>query len=150
MMDTLSFEKETVEFLGQEYICAKIVINGIPLLERVTPIELPYARAEGHPDNAGAYNHQQSELLYKQLIGEWLYYPDAPQVALLTCLCFDDGCWSLQAECKESEEDVVWRKFFHNHRDEWDYSALSEFHFEKNQYNEELLKLREFDKGSDS
>ena len=150
MMDILSFEKVIVECSGDEYICAKIAINDMPLLEKVAAIELPYATAEGHPSIAGKYNHQQSDSLYKQLTGEMFDNQDDLQVALLTCDCFEDGCWSLQAECNDSEKEVVWRNFSHNHRGKWDYSALGEFHFEKNQYIEELLKLYEFDKGSDS
>ncbi|MCC8181324.1 MAG: hypothetical protein LIP23_10520 [Planctomycetes bacterium] len=142
-MDKLVFEKVEIDFLGHEYVGAKILINDMALLEKVTSIEIPYAVAEGHPDIAGAYSHQIAENLHSQLTGERVDDPDDPRVALLTCDCLEDGCWSLLAECAIDKNQVVWRRFSNNHRG-WEYTALGEFHFDQKQYAEEILKLRGF------
>lgn len=143
MMDILSFEKveDTSEY---KYICAKTIINGVALLDKVTDIELPYAIIEGYPGIAGAYNHQIAQKLYGQIFCEKIYELYNPHTTLLTCECFEDGCWSLLGECKDTGDEVVWRNFRQNHRDKWDYAALGEFHFDKRQYNNELVKLKSF------
>lgn len=143
----LTFEKVYIDGSftdanGNRFIGAKILINGEALLDKIKSIELPYAKAEKHAKIAGDYNHQIAKSLYNYLTIENCWNDDEG-AALLTCSCLEDGCWSLRCYIKETNKEIIWYGFHHNHRENWDYSALGEFHFEKEQYFNELENLKE-------
>jgi len=134
----LSFEKVKVHSTGQTYVGAKILIDDKSLLDMVTTIEKPYDKKI-----AGNYEFQSAEWLYKQLVGECVN-DEVDGVALLTCTCGYDGCWSFCVIVSEENDAVIWRDFHNGHREDWDYSALGEIYFEKTLYNIEIEKLKTF------
>ena len=61
-------------------------------------------------------------------------------VSLCCCSsCGDEGCWGVRAKVRESDEEVVWYGFEHEHRP-YTYGGL-EFHFERNAYYAQLKIL---------
>jgi hypothetical protein len=146
--DVISFEKTIIDggftdANGNKFIGAKILINGESLLDKVKTIETPFAAAEKHIDIAGNYSYQIAKNLYNYLTIED-YWNDEGGVALFTCTCLEDGCWSLRCYINETDTTVIWHNFHHEHRDNWDYKALEEFCFDKQQYINELEKLKTF------
>lgn len=53
--------------------------------------------------------------------------------------CGEEGCWGVLAKVRESDAEVVWYGFEHEHRP-YTYGGL-EFHFERHAYDEQMKIL---------
>ena len=61
-------------------------------------------------------------------------------VSLCCCAdCGDEGCWGVRAKVRESEDEIVWYGFEHEHRP-YTYGGL-EFHFECSAYDAQMKIL---------
>jgi len=130
--NTIRFEKTEAYAAGHSYVGAKILIDDQNFLDVITKIELSYDKQA-----AGDYAYQSAEWLHQQLVGD-----KVGEVALFTCTCGIDGCESFCAEVYQESNVVIWCNFHNINREHWDYSVLGELHFEKQQYNIEIKKLK--------
>jgi hypothetical protein len=117
----------------------RIFIDGRDLVDLVRPIELPFTRAEGHPEIAGNYDGLPPR--------DWVdlpeRYDDDDRVAVLACAsCGEPGCWPLRVRVTASADRVTWSDFQQPHRPEWSYAAFGPFVFNRAQYDEEVARVR--------
>jgi hypothetical protein len=136
-MNRLDLRIQRAHELDAEVV--RILIDGIDLIDLVRPIELPFARAEGHPEIAGGYDGLPPR--------DWVELPerydDDDRAALLGCAsCGEPGCWPLRARVKASGDSVIWSDFQQPHRPEWSYASFGPFVFNRAQYDEEVARLR--------
>jgi hypothetical protein len=145
-MDTIQFERITVRNYAV-WVCAKILINGIPLLDTVCN----YEKAHISYDKAyePSYQHSCAVELYNQ-IHEALTAKKKTQVYLLVCTCMEAGCNSIDAYLHETEKSIV-LSGFQNYRfakkkeyNDIDYTAFGTYRFDKVQFMSEVEKLKTF------
>ena len=123
--------------LTQTPVC--ILINGVDLISLVKTYETPLANAENHPQIAGAYQHLPPyELL------DNLSHAARSNRAVLGCECGITECWAFTLRVKKELKAVVWTQFKQPHGPKWDYSALGEFRFSKENYNVQIRLLQEY------
>jgi hypothetical protein len=120
-----------------------IWVGGVPLEEWARRVELPFAKADGNPDLAGAYAGLAAadDLLWpsRHFLGEpTLSAFDDGDTVLLGCGCGDWGCWPLVADVAVTETSVTWSRFRNGHRPAWDLTNLSPFVFDRSQYETAL------------
>lgn len=122
------------------YVGAQLRINGVSFLDMVRQAELPMAQQEGTPGLAGRYGWCygtrwfMAELMQRS--------KDSGQsVSLLQCSCGEPGCWLLDAHIDVGEKTVTWRDFRHSRRKSWDYTGLGPFHFDRSDYERELIEI---------
>lgn len=138
----------TVNVLGFElarpYECteARILIDGVPLLDRIRDYERPFAEAEKWPDGAGAYmslsvgeTFLPSKLLYGVPPADE-FFP-MKKCPLLICPCDCYGCWDLACDIVFEEQAVWWCGFQLSGR-RWDYGGFGPFVFDRRQYEDAL------------
>jgi hypothetical protein len=134
-----------------------VAVDGVPLIERVREVELPYAEAEEierageYPDSppgtlsrelAGAYLALSTNFAWpsRHYLGEPLELPhggDHGETMLLGCTCGINDCWALLARIALVDDTVTWSRFRNNSRD-WDLSGLGPFVFDRSQYEASL------------
>lgn len=144
LIDAVSAGEEWAGDAKKPINVVEIYIDDVEIAEIFRKIEIPYCKAEGHPDLAGDYGHIPADELYKDLIeatteGSFSYelgvYP-------LCCeSCGEPGCWSVTFHVREDDEYVWWYGFAHEHRD-WKYDL--EFRFLKSEYTEAMSKLAQW------
>lgn len=124
---------------GVPYPGLWIAVDGVSLLEAVRAHELPFANAEQHPQNAGAYGWRQfSGEVQQALLG--VASDAGEKVMLLQCPCGDPGCWPLLASIQVGNTTVVWRGFEQPHRSvkgssrPWCYEGFGPFEFDRGGY----------------
>lgn len=117
-----------------------IHINGQSLITLVRQVEMPFAREEGAPYLAGAY--------------DWLLSVECDMHRLTTerCLVLGSSCgipsrWPLTAQVTVAEDTVTWSHFINGERTigcehVWDYSELGPFVFERGQYTDAVNGVR--------
>lgn len=146
--DTLRFElidpyeaKETwaVEFYGPGQHAVRIFVNNKELNALFVELEDQEDGTTTPTDPADVYGH----------IGLWLakYLKSESAasygVSLCCCSgCGEEGCWGVRVKVRESEDEIVWYGFEHEHRP-YTYGGL-EFHFERNAYYAQLKILEEW------
>ena len=126
----------TGTYPGVEYY-----INGIPLLDMIREIELPYCEQEGLPELVCAYSLNSKETMCRQFARalEPPKYEGADEVALYSCAaCGICDCWSVCCCFREDGGYILMKDFFHNHRN-WEYPF--EFRFTKENWYSETAKL---------
>lgn len=151
-LDTLKLKLTKCEFgfkAGPSTVVS-IFINDKNLIDIVREIELPYATKEGCPQIAGAYSGLYAFNLWDEMIK--IRKPNVefpPEV--LDCTCGCQGCWPLSLKIKEKNDVIVWSDFENVYRTNltnpdhnWDYSKLGPFTFDKEQYETEMQKLRQW------
>lgn len=143
----------------------EVLINGVPLIELVRDVELPFAEAEfdrriaegeAH-DDVGPRGRLAGDYLYlpPDLVGTpggnlygqpWKHgfnrAPNDPanqKSLMLQCTCGIAECWFLLARIEVRTDVVVWSDFEQFHRD-WTYD-LGPFAFDRNQYEAVLESL---------
>jgi hypothetical protein len=128
----------------------KIEVNGTELPELVREVELPGAREEGDEELAGNYVGLVPGYVRMDVAGHFLggagarlYEGDDEKVQLLGCGCGEVGCSPLLARVTVSDETVTWDEFEQPTREEWDYSELGPFTFDRAQYERALFELLE-------
>lgn len=136
---------------------AGIVVDGVPLVDLVRELELPYAEAE-EADRAGDFPDYPPGKFAQELAGDYaplstkFNWPsrhflgepvelphggDDGETMLLGCTCGINDCWALLATIVLTEESVTWSGFRNNSRD-WDLSGLGPFVFSRSQYEASL------------
>jgi len=150
-MDQVAFELAPAggEF-PDELKQIKIEVNGTELPDLVREAELPAARAEGDEELAGGYvglvpGYVRVDLASQFLggAGTPLYEGPAEKTQLLGCGCGEVGCSPLMARVTLSEDTVTWDEFEQPQREDWDYSSLGPFKFDRAQYERALFELLE-------
>ncbi|WP_283134636.1 hypothetical protein [Rhizohabitans arisaemae] len=128
---------------GPAYSHVDLIIDGDDLRKLTGVIELPFARADGHPDIAGAYAGllERDEVLWpsRHFLGEptlqWFF---EGETVLLGCECGEWGCWPLTAQVEVSDQTVTWSGFRNGHRPGWTLDGLGPFVFSREQYEAAL------------
>lgn len=120
-------------------------INGKSLISILKEIELPFAKKEGTPRIAGAYNGISKDVVKlpsQHLFGEpkQLYSYDGKS-SVLECECGEPGCWSFITKIVVDEKRICWSSFEQIHRPTWKYDSISEFTFDRKQYEQALSKI---------
>ncbi|GAA1041474.1 hypothetical protein GCM10009557_65300 [Virgisporangium ochraceum] len=158
-MNTITFRPYllAVEWGPGEWPVLDIAIDGVPLLDRVRELELPYARAEeleradeftDYPPGtltaelAGNYMPLTSTYGWpsRHLLGEPTDLPhgaDEGETMLLQCTCGIPDCWALLAKVAVTRHVVTWSGFRNSNRG-WDLGALGPFEFSRSQYERAL------------
>ena len=144
--DTLRFElfdpyeageRWAVEYNHPDCRTVKIFINNKELNSLLVELEDKEDGVDNPTDSANVYGHIGPYYLLKQLKSEFASNYGA---SLCCCAeCGDDGCWGVTTKVHESEQEVVWHDFEHEHRP-YTYGGL-EFHFERCAYDAEIKKL---------
>lgn len=116
-----------------------ILINGQSLIDRVRPVELPFAQAEGHPNLAGQYGWLSD-------VDCEIQHLKTEECMVLGCNCGISDCWPLTTEVSLDEDIVCWSGFRNCHRAEghthaWDHSALGPFTFDRQQYETAVREM---------
>ena len=112
-MDIIEFRIDSTT----EYPTIKIIINQRDLISMVKDYEMPFARAEDHPDIAGGYMGLSPDLALSpstHFFGEpdQGYFSFYERTTILVCGgCGEDGCWPLVVKIKSSETTVIWHEF---------------------------------------
>lgn len=142
-------EMDSIEFTATD-----LLVNGVPFIESVRRIELPFAEQEwrehredfgpgdGPETLAGDYGLLTEEYLWpsRHFLGEPEDEPEAredDETMLLTCSCGISGCWALLARIEVGAETVRWSGFRNSHRD-WDLSAMGPYLFSRAEYERAL------------
>lgn len=148
-MNTIEFKitKRKEEESDIEYFAAHIFIDGRDLIEMLREFERPFAEKENAAHRAGEYEGLEPWLLHSNLTGTSTWYNN--QRIVLECICGCTGCWDFFAEVIEDDTKVIWTHFLNAHRGPksdhfWDYSAFKDFCFDKEEYDQELTKLKNY------
>ena len=138
-MDEIRFLVQRSQEYGRE---VAIEINGENLIDKLQAFELPFARAEGHPEIAGSYMRlAATTLLSRQFFGEWEF---EERVAVLACGdCGHVFCWPMMVKITLGVDRVTWSEFQQPHRTggetgTWDYQRFGPFVFDRHQYEQAL------------
>ncbi len=126
-----------------ELRAVEIYINGRELTEIVKEKEVPFAKAEGHPNLAGLYGHNTPKYLYKDLSEVFIEgsYSNKYGVSILCCEeCGEPGCWGIDVKVRQDDDFVYWQDFEQAHRKNWKYDL--NFKFDKPEYDSEIKKLK--------
>ena len=123
----------------------EIYINNENLREKVYDVELPFAEADKRAGIAGHAGHATitpSEL-YSSLHDDYLEYDYVP---IFGCGCGIVDCWPFEVAIDVGEKVVTWYGFNMYPRENWDYSKLGSFVFDKKQYFKEVDRLLDIKK----
>ncbi len=148
-MNKLEFKIEANQSSNQQVMTVTILVNGLDIIELLKEYEMPFAKKEGSEDIAGGYEGISPEALYKNLTNPEAFDLDKNEkVSLLECACGCDGCWPMKAKVIHLQDKIIWAEFEQPHRaidsaNFWDYSNFGQFGFDKNNYIEQLDKLRQ-------
>ncbi|HKH23013.1 MAG TPA: hypothetical protein VKA88_05280 [Solirubrobacterales bacterium] len=150
-MDEVSFELAPAgEGFAEDLKQIRIEVNGTELPELVREVELPAAREEGDEALAGGYVGLVPGYVRVDLASQFLggggarLYEDADErTQLLGCGCGEVGCSPLLARITVTDDTVTWQDFEQPQREDWDYSDLGPFTFDRAQYERALFELLE-------
>ena len=135
-MDTLTFQISNTSKDNINGVVAVPFINGHSLIDLIKEIEIQY-----EPSIAGAYDGLRPDHLISELmVGSML---DTTKSKILECECGVDGCWSLLITVIKDDTTVTWTNFSQVHRDNWDYSSMKDFKFDRAQYEAALRQLKQ-------
>ena len=122
------------------YACARILVDGTPLVEMVRSYETKMLAGNKEANLAGSYWYLHPNALIAYLEGDGL--GDAHRIALIGCTCLDEDCWPLVCSIEKQEKYIIWYDFLQPHRKQWDYYGFGPFAFEKKQVDEEIASLK--------
>ena len=145
-MDKIQFERIIVRNYAA-WICAKILINDIPLLETVCDYEKSHISYDKGYEPS--YQHCCAGELYAQ-IDKALTAKKKTKIYLLVCVCMEAGCDSVEAYLHETKNHII-LSGLHNYRyakkkqhNDIDYSQFGKYKFDKLQFMTEVEKLKAF------
>lgn len=132
-------EQWAVDLHRTGYHAVRIYVNDKELNALLVELEDKEDGETTPSDPAHVYGH----------IGLWLAEElrkesaDSYGASLCCCsVCGDEGCWGVRAKVRETDDEVVWHGFEHEHR-QYTYGGL-EFHFERSAYEAEIKKLEDW------
>jgi len=121
------------------------IIDGKSLISILKEVELPFAKSEGSPSIAGAYDGVPKDIVKlpsEHLLGKpKRRYSYEGKSSVLECNCGESGCWSFITKVEVDEKKVRWSNFEQIHRPNWKYEAIGEFIFDRQQYEQALSKI---------
>jgi len=134
----------------EDYDVVDIIINDRNLSDLLREIELPYALSESDEAECIAGNYEgllpenifsPSKHLWGESVFEYKYVEG--KITLLDCPCGIPGCWPFQVKITIMKDKIVWSDFEQPHRslDNWTYSEMQPFIFDKEQYEKEWKKI---------
>lgn len=145
-MDKIQFERIIVRNHAA-WVCAKILINGIPLLDTVCNYEKAHISYD--QDYESSYEYCCAGELYEQ-IDNALESKKKTKIYLLVCDCMEAGCNSFHAYLHETKKYIVLSGFY-NYRfakkkkhNDIDYSKFGKYRFDKAQFRSEFEKFKLF------
>jgi len=145
-MDKIRFERMIVRNYDA-WVCAKVLINDIPLLDIVSSYEK--ANISYDNDYESSYQYCSAGDLYEQ-IDKALTAKKKTKIYVLVCTCMIEGCNSFEAYLHETKKYIVLRGF-HNYRyarkkehNDIDYSKFGKYTFDKAQFMAELGNFKKF------
>lgn len=147
-MDKLEFKIQDRENDNYQFKTVTIFVNGKDLIDLLKAYELPFAKKEGSENIAGGYAGLAPETLHKHLNNPDEFDIDENgKVSIFECECGCDGCWPMKIKTTELEDEIIWTDFEQPHRtidshNFWNYTNFGKFSFYKNNYYEQLNKLR--------
>ena len=144
VLDVIEF-RLTCERYGSDTFptpTVEIYINNESLRGLVHYVELPFVEAEGKLGISGHATITPSEL-YNSLHDDYLEYDYVP---ILGCGCGIVDCWPLEVAIDVGEKVVTWYGFNMEHRENWDYSKLGSFVFDKKHYFKAVDRLLDMKK----
>jgi len=120
------------------------IIDGKSLISILKDFEKPFAKSEGHSELAGGYEgvpnefvETPSEYYFGKIKNKW----SGDKTVILDCPCLIVGCWSFVTKIEANQNTIIWKAFEQIHRNNWDYSNLSSFVFNKALYQMALEEL---------
>ena len=124
-----------------------ILVNGQDLIDLLKVYELPFAKKEGSESITGSFNRLSPEKFLKHLTNPD-EFDESGKVSIYECVYGCDVCCPIKTKINELEDKIIWTDFDQPHRtidcyNFWDYINFGQFSFEKNNYNEQLNKLRQ-------
>lgn len=145
-MDTIRFERIIVRNYSA-WVCAKILINDVPLLDIVCNYEKEHISND--KNYKPSYQHCCAGELYEQ-IEKALAAERKTKIHLLVCTCMIAGCNSFDACIHETELYIILSKL-QNYRfvrkkqyNDINYSRFGKYIFDKSQFMSELEKFKAF------
>ena len=145
-MDKILFERIIVRN-DRAWICAKILINEIPLIDIVYNYEK--AHISHNKNYKPSYEYDCAVELYSQIKNAFAAKKKS-KICLLVCTCMEAGCNSFKAYIHETKNSVVLSGFQNprftkkkNYND-IDYTKFDKYQFDKLQFMSELAKLKTF------
>ena len=158
-MNTIEFHTDLfpVSWGQGQWPVVNIAVDGVPLVELVRAVELPFAQAE-EAERAGDFTDFPPGTLTQQLAGDYIplsskfawpsrHYLGEPievphggddgETMVLGCSCGINDCWALLTRITLAERTVTWSGFRNSGRS-WDLSGLGPFVFSRSQYETSL------------
>lgn len=120
------------------------VIDGKSLISILREIELPFARKEGCPEIAGAYDGISISCDFFSsgyYSGENKIQQSDAKTPLLLCDCSCAGCWDFVAKIVKTNKKIIWKNFEQVHRENWNYDELGILEFDKEQFENAAKEL---------
>jgi len=145
-MDKIQFERIIVRNYAA-WVCAKIIINDIPLLDIVCSYDKSHISFD--KDYEPLYEYCCAGELYEQ-IKKALAAKKKARIYLLVCSCMVAECDSFDAYIHEKKRHIVLSGFQNyrlaqkKERNDIDYSNFGKYTFEKAQFMSELEKFKQF------
>lgn len=119
------------------------VIDGESLIHKLKDFELPFAKEEGSPEIAVAYSGLPITMVRPP--SRYYYGKDNRKLnektPILICDCLWDGCWDVVVDIELIDKKIIWKNFEQIHRENWNYSELGAFSFDKIQFEKALREL---------
>lgn len=125
------------------------IIDEKSLISILKEIKLPFAKKEGSPTIAGQYGGlfiSKSVSLFDYFLGKTNTKENNYKTLVLLCDCSFEGCWDFLVKIIVHKTTIKWSDFEQIQRENWDYSKLGVFSFNRKQY-ENSLKDLEFEIG---
>ena len=145
-MDKIQFERIIVRNHAA-WVCSKILINDIPLLDIVHNYEKEHISYDKGYEPL--YEYCCAGELYEQ-IDKALAAKKKTKIYLLVCTCMEAGCDSFNAYIHETNKYII-LSGFQNYRladkkehNDIDYSKFGKYTFDKSQFMSELEKFKLF------
>lgn len=125
---------------------AEPIIDGNSLISILREIELPFAKAEGHPEIAGMY----MGLATTEISPPLDYFSGRKKeniddkVVILDCECGNPGCWEFVVNIEVKRKTVKWKDLEQVYRDDWNYDEIGVLTFDRKQYESALKELAKY------
>lgn len=149
-MNILKIEINPSHYESGDFHEILLFIDGRNLIDILKNIEKKY-----DPRIAGQYKGLILEYTSPEhFLGKpkILYGEEENKTPLLDCQCGCNGCWTFASEIIIEEDNIIWKNFEQIHRSgefgdkPWCYEELGFFIFNKEQYFQEINKLKELPK----
>jgi len=136
--DTIEIKTDLLFLLDELMEVATVFINGHSFIGMIRNHEYRFAVKEGNSKLAGSYVGLSCEELLKNLTIKGI----KKHTRVLQCTCLSEDCWDLEMDILKTENTITWANFKNYHRPKWNHKKIEPLTFDKEQYNNELIKLK--------